>query len=105
MTEHARDSGAASRATVEYRAQPLKRECGILVSINGQPAGWIFRNGRDGTFDFTLTDLAQETPEIEDRFMTTARYAGHDYRVYRRGLDTVGTLDVLKERIECLVQR
>lgn len=92
-------------AAVEYTEQRLKRETGILVSIDGQPAGWIFRCRRDGSYDFTLTDLGQDTPEIESRFMTTARYAGRDFRVYRRGLDTVGTLDLLKERIERLVHR
>ena len=98
-------AGAAAPATVEYREQQLVRERGILVSIGGQPAGWIFQNGRDGSYDFTLTDLGEATPKIRSRFMTTARYAGRDFRVYRKGLDTVGSLDVLKERIEDLVSR
>ena len=105
MTVQTRESGAVACAKVEYGEQLLKRERGILVSIDGQPAGWIFRNHRDGSYDFTLTDLANDTEALRDRFLTTKRYNGRDYRVYRRGLDTVGTLDVLKERIECLVQR
>lgn len=90
---------------VEYTEQRLKRETGILVSIDGQPAGWIFRDNRDGSYDFNLTDPGQDTPKIRDCFMTTVRYGGRDFRVYRRGLDTVGTLDVLKDRIEDLVNR
>lgn len=96
---------APAPAKVEYREQRLVREIGILVEIDGQPAGWIFQNGRDATFDFTLTDVGQDTPAIKRRFMTKARYGGRDFTVYRRGLDTVGSLDVLKERIEDLAGR
>ena len=90
---------------IAFERHPLKPEHGTLVRINGQPAGRIFRNGRDGSYDFTLTDLGEATSRIRNRFTTTARYAGRDFRVYRRGLDTVGSLDVLKERIEDLVNR
>ena len=97
-------AGAAAPAKVTYREQKLVNETGILVSIDGRPAGWIFRNGRTGGYDFILTSLGERTTDIESAFRKDLTYPGGVCRVYRRGLDDV-TLDVLKERIEGLVNR
>lgn len=99
-------AGAPARAkvAVTYREQQLVTERGILVSIGGQPAGWIFRNGRTGGYDFNLTDLGERTTDIESAFRKDLTYPGGVCRVYRRGLDNV-RLDVLKERIEELASR
>ncbi len=101
---NATTAGAPAPARVEYREQRLVTETGILVEIDGQPAGWIFQNGRTGCHDFTLTDLGMDTPEVEEAFRETKKLAGREFRVYRRGLDSV-PLASLKERIEDLAGR
>ena len=90
---------APAKVVVTYRKQKLVHETGILVSIEGRPAGWIFKNDRTGTYDFTLTDLGETTTDIESAFREDFVWPGGVRRAYKRGLDNVA-LDVLKERIE-----
>lgn len=97
-------AGAAAPAKVTYREQKLVHETGILVSIEEMPIGWIFRNGRTGCYDFHLTDLGERTTDIESAFREDFVWVGGVSRAYKRGLDNVA-LDVLKERIERLVNR
>ena len=100
------EAGAAAPAkvAVTYREQQLVTVRGILVGINGRPVGWIFRNDRTGGYDFSLTNLGEDTTDIESAFRKDLTYPAGVCRVYRRGLDNV-PLDVLKERIEEVVNR
>lgn len=98
-------AGAQDSAQVEYSEHRLGFETGMLVTINGRPAGWIFKNGRTGTCDFTLTDLGEATTDIESAYREDCVYAGDVYRVYKQGLSNVAALDVLKARIEELANR
>lgn len=99
------EAGAAAPAKVTYREQKLVNETGILVSIEEMPIGWIFRNDRTGCYDFHLTDLGERTTDIESAFREDLVAQGDVWRVYRAGVTNVASLDVLKERIERLVNR
>lgn len=72
-----------------------------LVWVDGTPAGWIVRDRRHGAFDFTLTRLGDADDDIVSCFKDRDHDGG---QWYKRGLDNVPTLDVLKHRIRELVK-
>lgn len=99
------EAGAPAPARVEYSEHSFIMETGLLVTIDGHPAGWIWKNDRTGHYDFTLTDLGELTTDIESAYREDYVNHGDVWRVYRRGLVNVAALDVLKERIEELASR